>query len=81
MRRKGFPFVSVSPTLTFFTVCGCAKLLNRVRLFVTPWTVAHQAPLSLGSSGTNTGVGFHALLQGNLPDPGIELASLYCLLH
>ena len=24
----------------------------------------------------NTGVGCHALLQGNLPDPGIELASL-----
>ena len=22
-------------------------LLNRVRLFMTPWTVAHQAPLSL----------------------------------
>ena len=26
------------------------KLLSHVRLFATPWTVAHQAPLSTGSS-------------------------------
>ena len=25
-------------------------LLSHVRLFVTPWTVAHQAPLSMGFS-------------------------------
>ena len=24
------------------------KLLSHVRLFVTPWTAAHQAPLSMG---------------------------------
>ena len=24
------------------------KLLSRVRLLATPWTVAHQAPLSMG---------------------------------
>ena len=28
------------------------------------------------SPGKNTGVGSHALLQGNLPDPGIEPGSL-----
>ena len=27
-----------------------AKSLSRVRLFVTPWTVAYQAPLSMGFS-------------------------------
>ena len=27
-------------------VC-CAELLSRVRLFETPWTVAHHAPLSM----------------------------------
>ena len=32
--------------------------------FVTPWTVACQAPLSTGSSGTNTGAGCYFLLQG-----------------
>ena len=26
------------------------KSLNQVRLFVTPWTIAHQAPLSMGFS-------------------------------
>ena len=41
-----------------------AKSLNHVRLFVIPWTVAHQAPLSMGFSGKNTGVGCHAVLQG-----------------
>ena len=45
-------------------VC-CAKLLSRVPLFATLWTVAHQAPLSMGIlQGKNTGAGCHALLQG-----------------
>ena len=30
--------------------CECAKLLSHVRLFATPWTEAHQVPLSLGFS-------------------------------
>ena len=30
-------------------VCVC-PMLSRARLFVTPWTVAHQAPLSMGFS-------------------------------
>ena len=28
----------------------CVKSLSRVRLFATPWTVAPQAPLSMGFS-------------------------------
>ena len=36
-----------------------------VQLFVTPWPVAPQAPLSMGFfSGKNTGVGCHFLLEG-----------------
>ena len=31
-------------------VCVCVKSLRRVRLFETPWTVAHHAPLSMGFS-------------------------------
>ena len=27
--------------------CACAQSLSRFRLFVTPWTVIRQAPLSL----------------------------------
>ena len=29
-------------------MCVCVLRLSRVQLFATPWTVAHQAPLSLG---------------------------------
>ena len=29
-----------------FTLCG--QSLSRVRFFATPWTVPHQAPLSMG---------------------------------
>ena len=36
---------------------------SHVQLFVTPWTVAHQAPLSMGFSRQETGVGCHCLFQ------------------
>ena len=36
---------------------------SRVRLFATPWTVAHQALPSMGFSRQATGVGCHFLLQ------------------
>ena len=42
-------------------MCACAQTLGRVRLFVTPWTVALW-PWNV--SGKNTGAGFHFLLQG-----------------
>ena len=44
-----------------------------MQLFVTPWTVARQAPLSLGFSRKKTGVGCHALLQGIFPTQGLNL--------
>ena len=50
-------------------------LLNRfsqVQLFVTLWTVAHQAPLSIGFSRQEYWTGLICLPPGNLPDPGIE---------
>ena len=44
----------------------CAWPLSRVQLSVSPWTIACQAPLSMGIlSGKNTGVGCHAILQGS----------------
>ena len=54
---------------------------------VTPWTVAHQAPLSMGFPrdfpGKNTGVCSHALLQGIFPTQGSNLGLLHCgqILH
>ena len=49
-----------------------AESLNRVQLSVTPWTVAHQAPLPMGFSRQEYGVGFHALLQGIFPTQGLN---------
>ena len=31
-----------------YRLCECAQVLSCVQLFVTPWTVARQAPLSMG---------------------------------
>ena len=49
-----------------------AQGLSRVRLFVTPWTVARQAPMSMRFSRQEYRSGLHFLLQGDLPNPGIE---------
>ena len=55
--------------------CVCAKSLSRVRLFATPWTVAHQAPLSMGFSRQEYWSGLPGPPPGDLPDPGIEPVS------
>jgi len=39
---------------------------------VTPWTVAHQAPLSMEFSRQEYWSGLPFPPQGDLPDPGIE---------
>ena len=53
---------------------------SHVQLIATPWTVARQAPLSMGFSRKNTGVGCHALLQGIFLTQGSN-PCLSCLLH
>ena len=45
------------------------------RLFVTPWTAAHQAPLSMGFSRQEYWSGLPFPSPGDLPDPGIKLGS------
>ena len=40
------------------------KLLSRVRLFATPWTVAYQAPPSMGFPRQEYWSGCHFLFQG-----------------
>ena len=39
---------------------------------MTLWTIACQAPLSMGFSGKNTGVGCHFSPPRHLPNPGTE---------
>ena len=51
--------------------------LSQARLFVTPWTVAHQAPCPWDFPGKDTGVGCHSLLQGIFPTQGSNLALLH----
>ena len=48
------------------------SVLSHVRLFVTPWTVAHQAPLSMEFSRQEYWSGFPFLSPGDLLDSGIE---------
>ena len=45
---------------------------SRVQLFVTPWTIARQAPLSTGFSRQEHWSGLPCPPPGNLPNPGIE---------
>ena len=45
---------------------------SRVRLFATPWTVAHQAPLSIGFSRQEYWSRFPSPSPRDLPDPGME---------
>ena len=56
-------------------MCTCTQALSHVQLFVTPWTVACQAPLSVGFSRQEYWSGLLFPLPEDLPNPGIELAS------
>ena len=51
------------------------KSLSRVRLFATPWTVADQAPRSMGFSRQEYWSGLPFPSPGDLPNPGIEPGS------
>ena len=51
------------------------KSLSHVQLFVTPWTVAYQASLSMGFFRQEYWSGLPFPSPGDLPDPGIEPGS------
>ena len=53
-------------------MCACCLVL----FFATPWTVAHQAPLSMGFFRQECWSGLPFPPPGDLPDPGIEPMSL-----
>ena len=48
------------------------SLFSRVQLFVTLWSVAHQAPLSMGFSRQEHWSGLPCPPPGDLPDPGVK---------
>ena len=45
---------------------------SHVQLYVTPWTVAHQAPLSMGFPRQEYWSGLPCPSPGDLPDPRME---------
>ena len=57
----------------------CAHTLSCVQLFVTPWTGARQASLSMEFSRQEYCSGLPFPTLGDLPDPGIEPATLVSL--
>ena len=65
-QNKVFSLFPLFPHLSHF---------SHVQLFVTLWTVARKAPLSMGFSRQEywSGLQFHS--PGDLPSPGIELRS------
>ena len=79
---RGFPDY-VRPTKTYLfqgyfswdLVCMLSHF-SHVWLSVTPWTVAHQAPLSMGFSRQEYWSGLPFPTLGDLPNPGIEPMSL-----
>ena len=65
--------MALGPNLACNLFCA---VLSRVLPFVTPWTVAHQAPLSMGFSKQDYWSGLPFFSPENLLDPGMEPRSL-----
>ena len=76
-------FYFVGKNIKWHNCCwiNSVQSLSRVQLFVTPWTAAHQASLSITSSRSlllNTFWQFVNKLNINLPyDPAIPLIVIY----
>ena len=66
--------------LHFLLAAFVLSCFSRVQFSVTPWTVALQAPLSMGFSRQESWSGLQCPPPGDLPDLEIEPASL-SLLH
>ena len=64
-----------------FSLRNSHSVMFKSYLFVTPWTVAHQALLSMGFSRQEYWTGLPCSSPGDLPDPGIEPASSYIYLY
>ena len=62
----------------FLKVCVCVKSLSRVWLFATPWTIAHQAPLSMGFSRQEYWSGLPFPSPGIFPTQGSNPGLLHC---
>ena len=57
------------------TSMACVCVLGHVQFFATPWTVTHQALLSMEFSRQEYRNGLPFSSPGDLPEPGIEPGS------
>ena len=81
MHMHIYIYVQLYPCTHIHTLaCVHDQSLSHVRLFATPWTVACQAPLSMGFSRQEYWSGLHFLLQGIFQTQGLN-AHLLCLLN
>ena len=64
--------LDITQLWSLVSVIHCAVLSH---VIVTPWTVAHQAPLSMEFSRQEHWGGRSFPSQENLPDPGIKPGS------
>jgi len=55
--------------------CMYVQLLSHVQLFAIPWTVAHEAPLSIGLSQQEYWSGLPFPPPGDQPNAGIKPTS------
>ena len=63
-------------TSDLFPMCGMLSHFSGVRLFVTPWTIACQAPLPMGFFRQEYWSGLPYPPPGDLPNLAIEPVSL-----
>ena len=63
--------LSLSSNFTWMLSC-----FSRVQLFMTLWTVAHQAPLSMGFSRQECSSGLSCPSPGDFPDPEVKPGSV-----
>ena len=78
LRLNKFPqFLSFCCHDTWNPVCSLmhAQLSQSCPTLCSPWTAAHQAPMSMEFSKQEYGSGLPFPTTGDLPDPGIEPAS------
>ena len=66
---------SFLPPIDHNLIVKCVCVLSCVKLFATPWTIARQAPPSMGFSRQEYWSGLPFASPGDLPDPGIEPGS------
>ena len=72
---SGYVCMSSEWTSVILHVCMLSRF-SHVWLFETLWTVTYQPALSMGFSRQKYWTGFPHYPSGDLPDPGIEPASL-----